>query len=62
MDPRRPETLAVAPSLAGVLALNRLIASSETDWDTTDTAARFGLGPLRTVEGVLREKAALPVS
>lgn len=51
----------VAPSLAGVLALNRLIASSETAWDTADAARRLGLGPLRTVEQVLREKAALPV-
>lgn len=52
----------VAPALSGVLALNRLIASSETDWNTAGTAERFGLGPLRTVEGVLREKAGLPVS
>jgi uncharacterized protein YbjT (DUF2867 family) len=51
----------VAPSLAGVLGLNRLIATSETDWNTSETAQRFGLGPLRTVEGLLREKAALPV-
>jgi uncharacterized protein YbjT (DUF2867 family) len=51
----------VAPSLAGVMGLNRLMARSETDWDTSETAQRFGLGPLRTVEGVLREKAALPV-
>jgi uncharacterized protein YbjT (DUF2867 family) len=55
-------TAPVAPSLAGVLALNRLIASSETDWDTTETAQQLGLGPLRTVEAVLREKAALPPS
>lgn len=51
----------VAPSLAGVMGLNRLIATSETDWDTSETAGRFGLGRLRTVEAVLREKAALPV-
>ena len=50
----------VAPSLAGVMALNRLIATSETDWDTSDTAARLGLGTLRTVEEILREKATLP--
>jgi uncharacterized protein YbjT (DUF2867 family) len=54
-------TAPVAPSLAGVLGLNRLIATSQTDWDTSETAQRLGLGPLRTVEGVLREKAALPV-
>jgi uncharacterized protein YbjT (DUF2867 family) len=50
----------VAPSLAGVMGLNRLIATSETDWDTSDTARRLGLGRLRTVEEILREKAALP--
>jgi ActR/RegA family two-component response regulator len=50
----------VAPSLAGVMGLNRLIATSETDWDTSDTARRLGLEKRRTVEQVLREKAALP--
>jgi uncharacterized protein YbjT (DUF2867 family) len=51
----------VAPSLAGVMGLNRLIATSQTDWDTTEAARRLGLGPLRTVEEILLEKAALPV-
>jgi uncharacterized protein YbjT (DUF2867 family) len=50
----------VAPSLAGVMGLNRLIATSPSDWDTIETAQRFGLGPLRTVEEILREKVALP--
>jgi uncharacterized protein YbjT (DUF2867 family) len=50
----------VAPSLAGVMGLNRLIATSETDWDTSDTARRLGLDRRRTVEEILREKAALP--
>jgi uncharacterized protein YbjT (DUF2867 family) len=50
----------VAPSLAGVMALNRLMATSETDWNTDDSARRLGLGTLRSVEGILREKAALP--
>jgi uncharacterized protein YbjT (DUF2867 family) len=50
-----------APSLAGVMGLNRLLATSETDWDTAAAAGRLGLGPLRTVEEILREKAALPV-
>ena len=50
----------VAPALAGVLGLNRLIATSETDWDTADTAARLGLHSLRSVEEILRDKAALP--
>jgi hypothetical protein len=45
-----------------VMGLNRLIATSQTDWDTRETAERLGLGPLRTVEAVLREKAALPPS
>ena len=50
----------VAPSLAGVMGLNRLMATSQSDWDTAATARRLGLGPLRTVEQILREKAALP--
>lgn len=50
----------VAPALAGVMGLNRLIATSQTDWDTAETAARLGLGERRTVEGILREKASLP--
>jgi len=50
----------VAPALAGVMGLNRLIATSETDWATSDAAARLGLHRLRTVEEILREKAALP--
>jgi hypothetical protein len=44
----------------GVMGLNRLIATSETDWDTSDAAAELGLGPLRTVEEILRAKAAMP--
>ena len=51
----------VAPSLAGVMGLNRLLATSQTDWDTTAAADRLGLGRRRTVEEVLREKAELPV-
>jgi uncharacterized protein YbjT (DUF2867 family) len=50
----------VAPALAGVLGLNRLIATSQTDWDTAHTAARLRLERMRTVEEILREKAALP--
>jgi uncharacterized protein YbjT (DUF2867 family) len=50
----------VAPSLAGVMGLNRLIATSQTDWDATETARRFGLIRLRSVEEILRQKAALP--
>ena len=50
----------VAPSASGVLALNRLIGTAETPWDTADLTRRLGVHPLRTVEQVLREKAALP--
>ena len=46
----------VAPSLAGVMGLNRLIATSQTDWDTTEAARRLGLGTLRTVEEILRRR------
>jgi uncharacterized protein YbjT (DUF2867 family) len=51
----------VAPSLAGVMGLNRLLATSDTDWETSGAAQQLGLGPLRSVERILREKAALPV-
>ena len=50
----------VAPSASNVMGLNRLLATSETPWDTTDAARRLGVHPLTTVEQVLREKAALP--
>jgi uncharacterized protein YbjT (DUF2867 family) len=50
----------VAPSASGVMGLNRLIATAETPWDTTEVTRRLGVHPLTTVEQVLREKAALP--
>jgi uncharacterized protein YbjT (DUF2867 family) len=50
----------VAPSASSVMGLNRLIATAETPWDTTEVARQLGVHPLRTVEQVLREKAALP--
>ena len=50
----------VAPSAATVMGLNRLLATSETRWDTADVARRLGVHPLKTVEQVLREKARLP--
>ena len=50
----------VAPSASNVMGLNRLLATSETPWDTTEVARRLGVHPMRTVEQVLREKAALP--
>ena len=51
----------VAPSLAGTMGLHRLIATSESAWTTPDVVERLGIGPLRTVEQVLREKAELAV-
>jgi uncharacterized protein YbjT (DUF2867 family) len=50
----------VAPSASNVMGLNRLLATAETPWDTTEIVQRLGVHPLRTVEQVLREKAALP--
>ena len=50
----------VAPAASNIMGMNRLIAGLETDWDTRDVNSRLGVAPLRTVEEVLREKAALP--
>ena len=50
----------MAPSLAGTMGLSRLIATSETDRTTPDVVERLGIGPLRTVEEVLRAKSDLP--
>jgi uncharacterized protein YbjT (DUF2867 family) len=50
----------VAPSASNVLGLNRVLGTAETPWDTAAVTRRLGIGPLRTVEQVLREKAALP--
>jgi uncharacterized protein YbjT (DUF2867 family) len=50
----------VAPSASNIMGLNRLLATSETPWDTSEVTRRLGVHPLRTVEQVLREKAALP--
>ena len=50
----------VAPSAANVMALNRLLATAESPWDTSEVTRRLGVHPLKTVEQVLREKAALP--
>jgi uncharacterized protein YbjT (DUF2867 family) len=49
----------VAPSLAGLMALNRLLALPASDEDTTAVTERLGVHDLRTVEDVLREKVAL---
>jgi uncharacterized protein YbjT (DUF2867 family) len=50
----------VAPSASNVLGLNRILGIAETPWDTAETTRRLGVHPLRTVEQILREKAALP--
>ena len=42
------------------MALNRLLATAESPWDTSAVTRRLGVDPLKTVEQVLREKAALP--
>lgn len=51
----------VAPSAANIMGLNRVLATTETAFDTSDVTARLGLPSLRTVGQVLTEKAALPV-
>jgi uncharacterized protein YbjT (DUF2867 family) len=50
----------VAPSASNTLALNRLLATAETPWDTSAVTRRLRVHPLRTVEQVLQEKAQLP--
>lgn len=50
----------LAPAASNTLALNRLLATAETPWDTSEVSRRLGVHPLRTVEQVLREKAQLP--
>jgi uncharacterized protein YbjT (DUF2867 family) len=51
----------IAPSLAGTMGLNRLLATSESDRTTPEVVERLGIGPLHTVEQILREKAELAV-
>jgi hypothetical protein len=43
------------------MGLNRLLATSESDRTTPEVVERLGIGPLHTVEQILREKAELPV-
>jgi uncharacterized protein YbjT (DUF2867 family) len=50
----------LAPSASNVLGVNRVLGTAETPWDTSEVTRRLGVEPLRTVEQVLREKAALP--
>jgi hypothetical protein len=42
------------------MGLNRLIAMTESPWDTSEVTRRLGVHLLRTVEQVLGEKAARP--
>lgn len=49
-----------APSAANVMAMNHLIASTETPWDTTDVIRDLGLPRLRTVHQILTDRATLP--
>ena len=53
-------TIAMVGARSLAMGLNRLIATSEADWDTAEAAARLGLTERRTVEQILRETAALP--
>lgn len=52
----------VAPSASNVMGVNRLLATAETPWDTSEVTRRLGVHPLLTVGQVPREKAALPGS
>jgi hypothetical protein len=49
-----------ALAASAVLGLDRLIGTAKTPWDTSELTRRLGVHPLRTVEQVLRQKAALP--
>lgn len=42
-----------APSAANVLGMNRLLATLQTDWDTSAVTDKLGVRPLRTVAEVL---------
>jgi uncharacterized protein YbjT (DUF2867 family) len=50
----------VAPAASCLAGLYRLVAGSSSDWDTSAVTDRMGVRDLRTVEQILREKAALP--
>ena len=49
----------VAPAVSCLMGLYRLVAHSSSDWDTSEVTARLGVRDLRTVEQVIRGKAAL---
>ena len=50
----------LAPSAANVMGMNRLMAMTDTPWNTAEVTDRLGVAPLRTVRQVLSDKAALP--
>jgi uncharacterized protein YbjT (DUF2867 family) len=50
----------VAPSAANVMGMNRLMAMTDTAWDSSKVIDELGVGPLRTVRRILSEKATLP--
>lgn len=49
----------VAPAVSGLMGLYRLVGHSSSDWDTSEVTTRLGVPELRTVEQVIRGKAAL---
>ena len=49
----------VAPAAANIMGLNRMIAQTSTDWDTSEVTQRLGVHGLRTMRQVLQDKAAL---
>ena len=50
----------VAPAAANIMGMNRAVATTQTDWETSGVTSRLGLSTLRSVRQVLTEKAALP--
>lgn len=48
-----------ARSASSLMAMNRLLASMETNFDSSDVTKSLGVAPLRSVADVLREKAAM---
>jgi uncharacterized protein YbjT (DUF2867 family) len=49
-----------APAASNVMATNRMIAMTETAWDSSELTRMLGVDHLRTVREFLAEKAALP--
>jgi len=49
-----------APSVSDIMGLERLMATTETPWASTDVSNRLGVTGLRTVRQVLQEKVTEP--